>query len=117
MGRFETERAFLKTDFEMLKGVKTGAASGVPQPEAEKAAAEGQLLIELPKPSKDVVIKANVFDCIGDRESVRKYADEALTLEELSYLLWSTQGVRKITDAGRIMRTVPTAGGTTTFET
>ena len=117
MGRFETERAFLKTDFEMLKGVKTGAASGVPQPEAEKPAEEGQLLITLPKPSKDVVTKANVFDCIGDRESVRKYVDEALTLEELSYLLWSTQGVRKITDAGRIMRTVPSAGGTNTFET
>lgn len=38
MRRFERERAFLKTDFEMLKGVKTGAASGVPQPEAEKPA-------------------------------------------------------------------------------
>lgn len=117
MGRFEKERAFLKTDFEMLKGVETGAASGIPQPAAEKPAEAGSLLIDLPKPSKDVISKANVYDCIGDRKSVRKYADEALTLEELSYLLWTTQGVREVTDAGRIMRTVPSAGGTNTFET
>lgn len=117
MGRFEVQREFLKTDFQMLKEVKTGAAKGEPQPAAEKAAEAGQTLIVLPEPTKKVLKKENVFQCIGDRKSVRKYADEALTLEELSYLLWSTQGVREVTEAGRIMRTVPSAGGTNTFET
>ncbi len=117
MGRFAEQREFLKTDFKVLKGIKTGAAKGEPQPLAEKPAEEGAKLISLPAPEKSVLIKENVFDCIGDRKSVRTYTDEDITIEELSYLLWATQGVRGQNANGKYMRTVPSAGATNTFET
>jgi SagB-type dehydrogenase family enzyme len=40
------------------------------------------------------------------------------TLEELSFLLWCTQGVKRISQTGkRIKRTVPSAGARHSFET
>lgn len=117
MSRFEEQRAFLKTGFKMLKNIKTGAAKGEPQPSIQKEAEPTAQLINLPKPDKSVLKKENVFECINDRQSVRKYTDESISIEELSYLLWSTQGVRKIADNGKYMRTVPSAGATNTFET
>ncbi len=117
MGRFEEQRAFLKTDFKMLKGVKTGASQGIPQPEVQKAVEEGTKIIELPAPSVCELTKSDARQCIGDRKSVRRYTDEVITLEELSYLLWATQGIRGTNENGKIMRTVPSAGATNTFET
>jgi SagB-type dehydrogenase family enzyme len=51
------------------------------------------------------------------RASVREYNDEALTLQELSFLLWCTQGVKMATENGGTMRTVPSAGARHAFET
>lgn len=117
MGRFEAQRAFLKTDFKMLKGVKTGAAQGIPQPAIQKEAEVGAVIIELPAPNVCKLTKPDTRQCIGDRKSVRKYTDEEISLEELSYLLWATQGTRGTNSHGKIMRTVPSAGATNTFET
>lgn len=117
MGRFEEQRAFLKTDFNMLKGVKTGASQGVLQPAPQKETEADAIFIELPAPSVCELTKPNVRQCIGERKSVRKYIDEEITLEELSYLLWATQGIRGINEKGKAMRTVPSAGATNTFET
>ena len=117
MGRFEEQRAFLKTDFKMLKGVKTGASQGVPQPAPQKENEVGKAFIDLPAPAVCKLTKPDTRQCIGDRKSVRRYIDEAITLEELSYLLWATQGVRGTNENGKVMRTVPSAGATNTFET
>ncbi|NTW53165.1 MAG: SagB/ThcOx family dehydrogenase [Chlorobaculum sp.] len=54
---------------------------------------------------------------IALRESCRDYLDEPLTLDELSFLLWATQGVRLKLDAGHALRTVPSAGCRHAFET
>lgn len=116
MGKFEEQRAFLKTDFSVLKDIQTGARRGEPKPSAEKPVEEGAKIIELPKPDSKVLTKANIFDCIADRKSVRKYSDEKLTLAELSYLLWSTLGVTGESE-GKVHRAVPSAGATYTFET
>jgi SagB-type dehydrogenase family enzyme len=59
-----------------------------------------------------------VFECIEDRRSIRKYSGESIKLEELSFLLWSTQGVQKIIgDNTATLRTVPSGGASHTFET
>ena len=107
MGRFEEQRAFLKTDFNMLKGVKTGASQGVLQPAPQKETEADAIFIELPAPSVCELTKPDARQCIRDRKSVRRYTEEAITLEELSYLLWATQGIRGTNENGKIMRTVP----------
>ena len=54
---------------------------------------------------------------IGHRESRRAYTQEALTLEEISFLLWATQGVRGEVVGSHAYRTVPSAGCRHAFET
>ena len=53
---------------------------------------------------------------IANRESRRSYRDDPLTLEELSFLLWATQGIRQKIDSGHALRTVPSAGCRHAFE-
>lgn len=46
------------------------------------------------------------------------FTNDALTLEELSYLLWSTQGVKSVgKNKIRTKRTVPSGGARHPFET
>ena len=52
---------------------------------------------------------------IESRTSVRKYSDQALTLEETAYLFWFSQGVRGSNPA--TFRKVPSAGARHAFET
>lgn len=52
------------------------------------------------------------------RESFREYTETALSLEELSWLLWATQGVKEVHRSGVCTtRTVPSAGSRHPFET
>ncbi len=54
---------------------------------------------------------------IRNRESRRSYSDAPLSLEELSFLLWATQGVKTKLDPGHALRTVPSAGCRHALET
>jgi SagB-type dehydrogenase family enzyme len=54
----------------------------------------------------------SVEEVLDRRRSVRRFKDEALSLEELSQLLWATQGVTA-RDGGR---TAPSAGATYPLE-
>lgn len=53
-------------------------------------------------------------DAIRERRSVRAYEPGPITLQQLSQLLWATQG---ITDERRGLRTAPSAGATYPLET
>jgi len=91
---------------------------GLPVPDIEKPVPEGAELIDLVAPSDFTVGKVSLIDAINNRVSHRKFTDEKLTLEELSFLLWSTQGVKELARGGLItMRTVPSGGGLHPFET
>jgi SagB-type dehydrogenase family enzyme len=63
----------------------------------------------------------SVRQAIKQRRSHRSFTKESLTLEELSFLLWATQGIEQInTHEGRIvrtLRTVPSGGARHPFET
>jgi SagB-type dehydrogenase family enzyme len=64
----------------------------------------------------------DLYACLDNRRSRRNYTDMPITLDELSFLLWSTQGVQKIIPAykktGHItQRRVPSAGGRHAYET
>jgi SagB-type dehydrogenase family enzyme len=69
-----------------------------------------QPTIELP-PAKTSG-SVSVEEAIGHRRSVREFAERPISLEELSQLLWSAQGV---TD-GKRLRAVPSAGATFPLE-
>lgn len=75
-------------------------------------------VIDLPPPDEVVLKKPNILECIKKRKSRRKFTQEELTLKELSYLLWATQGVRKVSaDKKMSYRTVPSGGARQPFET
>ena len=95
-----------------------GQKQGLPQPPFEIPLEGGKPLIDLPKPE---VIEIGGYDlrkAIEDRRTIRHYSKEQLTLEELAYLLWVTQGIVEINPKrGVPLRTVPSAGCRHPFET
>ena len=54
---------------------------------------------------------------IGNRVTARNYTEDDLSLLELSFLLWSTEGVKKVTRRPVTLRTIPSAGARHAFET
>ena len=92
----------------------------LPQPPLERPAAPGKKTIPLPKPDLLKISTMDLRTVIENRRSVRAYSDVPLTLDELTWLLWATQGVQKIgvaMGAHRTYRTVPSAGARHPFET
>lgn len=73
-------------------------------------------IIDLPVLEKIDVPDWDLRKAIEDRESVRKYSEKALTLNELAWLLWATQGIKEIGEKWT-KRTVPSAGARHAFET
>ncbi|MGI6576429.1 MAG: SagB/ThcOx family dehydrogenase [bacterium] len=73
-------------------------------------------VIELPEPMNVPTKELTFRQAANNRQSIRKYADTPLSLAELSYLLWATQGIKKVT-AEKTLRTVPSAGSRHPFET
>jgi SagB-type dehydrogenase family enzyme len=67
-------------------------------PESEKVA--------LPMPAGGQMTLDNV---LKKRKSIRQFSEEPLSLEHLSYLLWSTTGLQR-TEMGYEFRVVPSAG-------
>ena len=110
-------RGMMKADLTMETDMVSDQMKGVPMPSARKAVDPQAKPIALPAPDAATLKKADIRTCIADRKSRRKYNDEDLTLAELSYLLWATQGVRKELPSGRHYRTVPSAGSRHSFET
>ena len=117
MGRYEQQRSFLKSNFLEFKHIKTDKIKGLPKPPIVKPYTASSILIDLPKVSQDVVKSGNIYECINNRRSTRFYSQDSLSLEELSYLLWATQGITDTNKAGLTLRTVPCSGATHTFET
>ncbi|MCX7654144.1 MAG: SagB/ThcOx family dehydrogenase [Fervidobacterium sp.] len=107
-------REFLKSNWEVLKSYVTDQKKGVPIPPFEKPYPEDAELIDLPFAKN--LGKRNVSEVIEHRVSHRKYLDIPLSIEELSFLLWATQGVRGKTEKVTF-RTVPSAGSRHPFET
>jgi len=85
-------------------------------PPVQKPVPEDVEMIELPDP-KNLDIDASLVEAISNRESKRSFTDEPLKLEELSLLLWSTQGIREELSSGHAYRVVPSAGCRHAFET
>jgi SagB-type dehydrogenase family enzyme len=90
---------------------------GLPQPPLELAYDEAQPIIALPAPADLPTYPCGLRALIENRRSARRYTHQALTLDELSFLLWCTQGVKETLDTHATLRTVPSAGARHAFET
>lgn len=90
---------------------------GVRQPPLELPHDPDRPAIQLPQPSTCPLHETSVSQSIQQRRSVRQYADTPLSQAELSYLLWSTQGVREVMEGHATFRTVPSAGARHALET
>ena len=89
-----------------------------PFPLFQKAYDEKKPLIDLVPPEKFEIGKDSFLNVVNRRISRRNYTEESLSLEELSFLLWCTQGVKRtFKKKAGVLRTVPSAGAKSPFET
>jgi len=112
-------RYFLKDSIRKKIAFKyTDQNQGVPVPPIEKSCSDGSILVDLPGVDEwKTIAKTDITRAIGNRKSHRVYLKESLSLEELAYLLWCTQGMRGEVFNGHAYRTVPSAGCRHALET
>ncbi|MBP2030026.1 SagB-type dehydrogenase family enzyme [Methanohalophilus levihalophilus] len=104
-----------KTKFQNL--MRSDQSLGYPYPPLELEYADTDVLIDLPDLESVSTANITVTDAIEKRISVRDYSTEPISMEELSYLLWCTQGVKKVIRDAATFRTVPSAGARHALET
>jgi len=117
---FEANRFFLKDAIrQQIDFSRTAQSQNLPAPSLQKPCPVNVPRIDLPS-GKDMLMKLGkmpVGEAIAFRESVRQYKPDPLNLEELSALLWATQGVRCLVSPESALRSVPSAGARHAFET
>jgi len=90
---------------------------GVPQPPLELPIPDGAELIPLKAHEELVVPGIDLRSAVESRRTIRGYAETPLSLDETAYLLWLSQGVKKVSSRPSTARTVPSAGARHAFET
>jgi len=117
----EQLRVFLKGHIGDWRG-DTDQSKGVPPPPIQKPCPEDATLIDLVKPENLDAGNLPFARAVRRRRSRRKYSGASLSNEELSFLLWSTQGISETVrnedgKAAHYLRTVPSAGARHPLET
>lgn len=112
-------RLFLKDSIrKVIDFSKTDQNRGIDPPPIQKDYPKDAKLIDLVKYGQLKNIKRiDLKTAIYNRESRRSYSNQSLSIEELSFLLWATQGLKQKLDAGHALRTVPSAGCRHALET
>jgi SagB-type dehydrogenase family enzyme len=115
----EQYRAFLKDtvrrtiDFSM-----TDQSTGVARPPLEQPyPADAHRIDLVTKKSWRGFSGLDLVSAIEGRRSHRRFTQDPLTREELSFLLWATQGIRQKAGDATAFRTVPSAGCRHALET
>lgn len=97
---------------------ETDQKKRIPPPPPQKPYPENSNLVELVSPDDFTVGTMPLIDVINKRRSRRKFNNHPFSLEELSFLLWSTQGVQEVNQKRlRVLKTVPSGGARHSFET
>jgi SagB-type dehydrogenase family enzyme len=88
----------------------------IKQPPLAKAAGDGEK-IKLTRSFEGSIAQNDYTALINERVSSRVFSKTPLTTGQVAFLLWSTQGVKSVSeDSYRTMRTVPSAGARHPFE-
>ena len=119
MTTIEKKRKFLRADgWQLWPLMRTDQRQHLPPPPLEKPYPEDATLICLVDAKDFTVGSAPLAGLIRSRQSKRKYLPDPLTLEEMSFLLWATQGVTHVSaDRVNTRRSVPSAGARHPLET
>ena len=110
-------RNFMKANWELRQNMESDQDKGVQQPPLQKPYDENGRIISLPEVSESVVKCNDFYKCLKDRKSIRKFSDDSMTMEELGFLLWATQGVTRVVENRATFRPVASAGARHPFET
>ena len=116
----EQRRAFLRGTLSDWRK-DTEERRGVEAPPVQKPYPAEAKRVDLIAPSEFKVGTVSVQDAIRNRRSRRDYTESPFSLEELSYLLWATQGISSVgrDEKGKPVqfKTVPSGGARHPFET
>ncbi len=117
--RLRAYRNFLKDTVRLeMDFSQTDQSRGVPPPPIEKPYPPDAERIDLPRPGQwQAIGEVDLTEAIARRQSHRRFRREPLTLDEVAFLLWATQGIREIVRPGVALRTVPSAGARHALET
>jgi SagB-type dehydrogenase family enzyme len=112
-------REFLKdTVRQKVDFSRTDQNRGIVPPPLEKPfPAEARRIDLVPADKLRDISDMDVPTAIARRRSRRVFSPVLLTLKDLSFLLWATQGIRKIASPGTAFRVVPSAGCRHSLET
>jgi SagB-type dehydrogenase family enzyme len=89
----------------------------VPEPPHELPVRDGQTVIKLPGPKRFKVPETSVRSAIESWEPVGFFSRSSITLKELSFLLWCTQGFKRTVAETVEIRNVPSSGSRYPLET
>jgi SagB-type dehydrogenase family enzyme len=116
---YQKNREFMKSKFAESVHEISDQAKKVPYPALQKPVPDGiDTLIDLPAPDQTEVVQPDFSRLVRERQSWRKYTAEKLSLEELSFLLFATQGaLAEVGNGYASRRPVPSAGARHPYET
>lgn len=115
--RIKAGRAFLKSLSAQEEGYESDQDKKLPQPPLVKAAMR-DMEIGLPKDFRELGLRGDFLSVVMRRKSSRVYTGESMSLLQLSFLLWVTQGVKEIRGKSyATLRSVPCGGARHPFET
>ena len=110
-------RYYLK-DHKWVDQTISDQQKGLPQPPLVKPYDPNGEIVDLPAPEKCSLKHDSLTRAFNERKSQRLYKKASVSLEELSYLLYNTQGIRDYRPGKTAtLRTVPSAGARHPFET
>ena len=113
-----SNRNNLKANWNLLEGFESDQSKGIEPPPLQKPVPEGLYLISLPAVDMDDFPNSSISETVMSRKSIRSFKEEPVSLVELSWLLFATQGVKSIVRNGiASFRTVPSGGARHPFET
>jgi SagB-type dehydrogenase family enzyme len=120
MSKYKLNRDFLKDSLRKTINFRGSDQSrGIPSPPVEKPVPADATRITLPtrKEWSTAIPQKDLVDAMAERKSRRSFTSASLSREELSFLLWATQGIREPEKGVAHFRTVPSAGARHSFET
>lgn len=112
-------RNFLKDSIRLtIDFNQTDQSKGIAPPPLQKpCAADSQRISLIPPHDWRGISPIDLVSAIENRRSHRQFTREQLNRDELSFLLWATQGIRSRAGGSTAFRTVPSAGCRHALET